>query len=38
MAALGKGMAYIVFVIQMEINITGEISDIDYSLMIEDGK
>jgi hypothetical protein len=35
MAALGKVRAYIVFMMQMDINIRGDICDIDYSLMAE---
>ena len=35
MAAPGKVRAYIVFMMQMDINIRGDICDIDYSLMIE---
>ena len=32
------GLVYIVILIQIEINITGEICDMQYSLMAEDGK
>lgn len=32
------GLVYIVFMIQTEITITGEICDMQYSLMAEDGK